>query len=335
MNIINNINNNNNNNNISGKNNTNNNNIIVSRTNGSQACAACKYQRRKCASDCILAPYFPHDRQRQFLNAHKLFGVSNITKIIRHLTPPEKDEAMRTIIFESDVRAMDPVGGCYRIIRQLQRQIEQSQAELDVVLHHLAYCRALAAGDSVSLPLPNNNNNNNNNNVNATHHHRDAAIDQTAAAAAADVVANNNNFGALRDEWYQQQPSNVNVNGYPGPHHYPHYPQPQQYLVVQNNGDHRDDHQLPYQTNVAWEMQAPDTTPPSSVLPTSQVSSQDNDACDSIKPILDLSGYVEDLNFGPEETLDESEEVLVKEQDKAGALNEEEENISNMLKIMI
>ncbi|KAK8670266.1 hypothetical protein V6N13_105024 [Hibiscus sabdariffa] len=107
-----------------------------------QACAACKYQRRKCAPDCILAPYFPHDRQRQFQNAHKLFGVSNITKIIKNLNPPEKDIAMHTIVFQSDARANDPVGGCYRIIQELQRQIEFSQAELDVVLHHLALCRS-------------------------------------------------------------------------------------------------------------------------------------------------------------------------------------------------
>lgn len=109
-----------------------------------QACAACKYQRRKCASDCILAPYFPHDRQRQFLNAHKLFGVSNITKIIKNLNPSDKDEAMRTIIIQSDVRANDPVGGCYRIIRDLQRQIELYKAELELVLHQLALCRAQA-----------------------------------------------------------------------------------------------------------------------------------------------------------------------------------------------
>ncbi|CAN4100099.1 unnamed protein product [Withania somnifera] len=57
----------------------------------------------QCAPDCVLAPYFPHDRQRQFLNAHKLFGVSNITKIIRHLGQSLKDEAMRTIIFQSDL----------------------------------------------------------------------------------------------------------------------------------------------------------------------------------------------------------------------------------------
>ncbi|XP_050230734.1 LOB domain-containing protein 22 [Mercurialis annua] len=111
-------------------------------TTTTQACAACKYQRRKCAPDCILAPYFPHDRQRQFLNAHKLFGVSNITKIIKNLNQPDKDEAMRTIIFQSDVRANDPVGGCYRIIRELQRQIEFHKAELDLVLHQLALCRA-------------------------------------------------------------------------------------------------------------------------------------------------------------------------------------------------
>ncbi|XP_041001917.1 LOB domain-containing protein 22-like [Juglans microcarpa x Juglans regia] len=109
-----------------------------------QACAACKYQRRKCAPDCILAPYFPHDRQRQFLNAHKLFGVSNITKVIKNLDQPDKDEAMRTIIFQSDMRANDPVGGCYRMIQDLQRLIDYNKAELEIVLHQLALCRAQA-----------------------------------------------------------------------------------------------------------------------------------------------------------------------------------------------
>ncbi|GFZ08105.1 LOB domain-containing protein 22 [Actinidia rufa] len=115
-----------------------------SRANGTgpHACAACKYQRRKCAPDCLLAPYFPHDHQHQFLNAHKLFGISNITKLIRNLDPPEKDQAMRTIIFQSDVRANDPVGGCYRIISELQQQIEYYKAELGLVLQQLAICCA-------------------------------------------------------------------------------------------------------------------------------------------------------------------------------------------------
>ncbi|XP_054782072.1 LOB domain-containing protein 22-like [Prosopis cineraria] len=125
---------------------------IVSRTtttsnnhnNNNQACAACKYQRKKCASDCILAPYFPHDRQRQFQNAHKLFGVKKITKIIKHLDPLDKDQAMRTIIYQSDMRANDPVGGCYRYILELQAQIKYHQAELELVLQQLAVFRSQA-----------------------------------------------------------------------------------------------------------------------------------------------------------------------------------------------
>lgn len=126
-------------------NNNSNNKICATTRNGNsttQACAACKYQRRKCAPDCILAPYFPHDRQRQFLNAHKLFGVSNITKIIKFLSPQDKDQAMRTIIYQSDMRAADPVGGCYRYILDLQSQIEYYRAELELVLQQLAIFRA-------------------------------------------------------------------------------------------------------------------------------------------------------------------------------------------------
>lgn len=108
-------------------------------SNGSQACAACKYQRRKCASDCPLAPYFPHDRQREFLNAHKLFGVSNITKIIRGLTTVQKNHAMATIIFQSNMRAKDPVNGCLGLIRHLEYQIAYYKSELHAICQQIEY----------------------------------------------------------------------------------------------------------------------------------------------------------------------------------------------------
>ncbi|KAK1281381.1 LOB domain-containing protein 22 [Acorus gramineus] len=104
-----------------------------STTTTNQACAACKYQRRKCNPDCPLAPFFPADRQRQFMNAHRLFGVSNILKIIRDLEPTLKCEAMRSIIFQSDARANDPVYGCVGIIKNLELLIAKESAELSSV----------------------------------------------------------------------------------------------------------------------------------------------------------------------------------------------------------
>ncbi|WJX92104.1 hypothetical protein P8452_73791 [Trifolium repens] len=49
---------------------------------------------------------------------------------------------MRTIIIQSDMRANDPVGGCYKYIQDLQAQIEYYKTELDLVLQQLAVFRA-------------------------------------------------------------------------------------------------------------------------------------------------------------------------------------------------
>ncbi|CAN6463057.1 unnamed protein product [Victoria cruziana] len=105
--------------------------------NGSQACASCKYQRRKCNSDCPLAPYFPPDQQKQFLNAHRLFGVSNILKILKNLDPAQQPEAMKTIIFQANMRNKDPVRGCLGVIEDLKKQIDWIKAELDITLGHV------------------------------------------------------------------------------------------------------------------------------------------------------------------------------------------------------
>ncbi|CAD6245004.1 unnamed protein product [Miscanthus lutarioriparius] len=117
-----------------------------------QACAACKYQRRKCNPDCPLAPYFPADQQRRFLNAHRLFGVSNILKTLKKLRPDLCADAMVTLIYQSDMRAQDPVGGCYRLILSLERQFEIETAELSAVLHHLALCRQAATAATAMPP---------------------------------------------------------------------------------------------------------------------------------------------------------------------------------------
>lgn len=106
-----------------------------------QACAACKYLRRKCALDCPLARYFPANQQKMFLNAHRLFGVSNIGRILKKVEDDKRDEAMRTIIFEANIRAKDRVHGCWGIICHLQHIIQSAMDEVRLVKAAVAKCR--------------------------------------------------------------------------------------------------------------------------------------------------------------------------------------------------
>ncbi|KAJ8643453.1 hypothetical protein MRB53_005201 [Persea americana] len=107
-----------------------------------KACAACNYQQHECTADCPLAPYFPSDHPLQFQNAHRLFGVSNILKILAQLdNTSQKMEAMRSILCEANIREKHPVHGCLGIICSLQVLIHQTLQELDAVNAQLAICR--------------------------------------------------------------------------------------------------------------------------------------------------------------------------------------------------
>lgn len=108
-----------------------------------QACAACSYQRRKCESGCPLAPYFSRQREWEFLNVHKLYGVGKLINILKILnSPDQRKNAMNSIIYECNVRAVDPVAGCYRIICHLYSQLLNAQMELVLVRQQLANLRA-------------------------------------------------------------------------------------------------------------------------------------------------------------------------------------------------
>ncbi|KAK7330411.1 hypothetical protein VNO77_24605 [Canavalia gladiata] len=106
-----------------------------------QACAACKYQRRKCTPECLLAPYFPADQPKVFLNVHKLFGVSNIIKLLKILEPSQKKIAMDSIIIQANYRDKYPVHGCWEEICRLQYQIWLVEEELHAVYQQLEICR--------------------------------------------------------------------------------------------------------------------------------------------------------------------------------------------------
>ena len=48
-----------------------------------QPCAACRMLRRRCDRDCILAPYFPSYEAEKFAGVHRVFGASNVIRMIQ------------------------------------------------------------------------------------------------------------------------------------------------------------------------------------------------------------------------------------------------------------
>ena len=118
-----------------------------------KACAACKYQRRKCTPDCPLAPYFPADKPKMLANAHRLFGISNMVKTLKSIDDDDhKDEAMKSIIFESEMRARFPSHGCLGLIMEYQDMIIESMKELDHVKQLLKNLQHFSSLDHSSVP---------------------------------------------------------------------------------------------------------------------------------------------------------------------------------------
>ncbi|XP_021769874.1 LOB domain-containing protein 16-like, partial [Chenopodium quinoa] len=102
-------------------------------------CGACKFLRRKCASDCIFAPYFCSEQgPARFAAIHKVFGASNVSKLLLHLPVHDRCEAVVTIAYEAQARIRDPVYGCVAHIFALQQQVAYLQAQLVQVKAQLA-----------------------------------------------------------------------------------------------------------------------------------------------------------------------------------------------------
>lgn len=110
-----------------------------SSSSANTACAACKYQRRKCSPDCPLSPYFPPDQPKRFANVHKLFGVSNLLRLLKHVEPSKREDTVKSIAYEADTREKDPVHGCLGVITVLQNQVAKLKDELHVAREQLFF----------------------------------------------------------------------------------------------------------------------------------------------------------------------------------------------------
>ncbi|KAJ1380092.1 Lateral organ boundary [Sesbania bispinosa] len=99
---------------------------------GNSPCASCKLLRRRCTQECIFAPYFPSDDPRKFAIVHKVFGASNISKMLQELPVHQRADAVSSLVYEANARVRDPVYGCVGAISYLQNQVSQLQMQLAV-----------------------------------------------------------------------------------------------------------------------------------------------------------------------------------------------------------
>ncbi|CAH9106609.1 unnamed protein product [Cuscuta epithymum] len=95
-------------------------------------CAACKLLRRRCAHGCIFAPYFPADEPNKFACVHKVFGASNVNKLLQELPEHQRGDAVSSMVYEANARMMDPVYGCVGAISTLQQQVDVLQTQLAI-----------------------------------------------------------------------------------------------------------------------------------------------------------------------------------------------------------
>lgn len=133
-------------------------------------CAACKILRRRCSDKCALAPYFPPTELVRFTSAHRVFGASNVVKLLQvTLDPPrwiccslklvggevtiegymsqelaerQRADAVSSLVYEANARIRDPVYGSAGIIFQLQKQVDELQLHLAQAQAELAAQRA-------------------------------------------------------------------------------------------------------------------------------------------------------------------------------------------------
>lgn len=97
---------------------------------GSPPCASCKLLRRRCTQDCVFAPYFPPDDPHKFAIVHKVFGASNVSKMLQELPAQQRADAVSSLVYEANARMRDPVYGCVGAISYLQQQVSQLQVQL-------------------------------------------------------------------------------------------------------------------------------------------------------------------------------------------------------------
>nr|GLL33188.1 LOB domain-containing protein 16-like [Ipomoea trifida] len=120
-------------------------------------CGACKFLRRRCVPDCVFAPYFrSDDGPAIFAAIHKVFGASNVSKLLLQLPVHRRFPAVFSIGIEAQARMEDPIYGCVSHIIALQQQVLNLRAQVMEAraLQAQYFLNSMNAGNQVMVGGP-------------------------------------------------------------------------------------------------------------------------------------------------------------------------------------
>ncbi|CAN4102139.1 unnamed protein product [Withania somnifera] len=118
-------------------------------------CAACKLLRRKCAEECPFSPYFSPQEPHKFAAVHKVFGASNVSKLLMEVPESQRADAANSLVYEANVRLRDPVYGCMGAISALNQQVQSLQAELNATRAEILRYKYREATNSLVIAFTN------------------------------------------------------------------------------------------------------------------------------------------------------------------------------------
>ncbi|GLJ33794.1 hypothetical protein SUGI_0679160 [Cryptomeria japonica] len=106
------------------------------------SCAACRMQRKKCSQECILAPYFPPDDPDKFTIVHRVYGTSNILKLLQGLEAKQREDAVNSLVCEASARTKEPIRGSASVVDELRKKIAELESQLEAKREELMNMRS-------------------------------------------------------------------------------------------------------------------------------------------------------------------------------------------------
>ncbi|KAK8714711.1 hypothetical protein V6N13_042060 [Hibiscus sabdariffa] len=103
-----------------------------------------KYLRRKCPPECIFSPHFPPNVPQRFVSVHRIYGASNVAKLLQQLPPHLRAEAAESLCLEAQYRIENPVYGCVGLISLLHQQIHDAEKQLAKTRAEIAVLKSQA-----------------------------------------------------------------------------------------------------------------------------------------------------------------------------------------------